>query len=104
MHITAIIVMTESILTHQQETFEYHVNHERIPVQIYLDSSEACQVIGDEIIQQINKRSPGQAFVLGLALKMYATMGTLMGTQSPIGKDTRLAAIAFRVARPCSNL
>ncbi len=56
MHITAIIVMTESILTHQQETFEYHVNHERIPVQIYLDSSEACQVIGDEIIQQINKK------------------------------------------------
>ena len=32
-----------------------------------MDSSEACQVIGDEIIQQINQRSPGQAFVLGLA-------------------------------------
>ena len=27
-----------------------------------------------------------------------------MGTQSPIGKGTRLAAIASRVARPCSNL
>ena len=60
MHITAINVMTESIVKHTQETFENHTNHERIPVQIYLDSSEACRVIGDEIIQQINQRSPGQ--------------------------------------------
>ena len=67
MHITAIDIMTESIVKHPQETFEDHANHERIPVRIYLDSSEACQVIGDEIIQQINQRSPGQAFVLGLA-------------------------------------
>ena len=67
MHITAFNVMTESIVNHPQETFENHANHERIPVQIYLDSSEACQVIGDEIIQQINQRNPGQAFVLGLA-------------------------------------
>ena len=59
--------MTESIVKHPQETFENHANHERIPVQIYLDSSEACQVIGDEIIQQINQRSADQAFVLGLA-------------------------------------
>ena len=48
--------MTESIVNHPQETFEDHANHERIPVRIYLDSSEACQVIGDEIIQQINQR------------------------------------------------
>ena len=61
MHITAFNVMTESILNHPQETFENHANHERIPVQIYLDSREACQVIGDEIIQQINQRSAGQA-------------------------------------------
>ena len=59
--------MTKSIVKHSQETFEDHANHERIPVQIYLDSSEACQVIGDEIIQQINQRSADQAFVLGLA-------------------------------------
>ena len=60
--------MTESIVKQSQETFEDHANHERIPVQIYLDSSEACQVIGDEIIQQINQRSADQAFVLGWLL------------------------------------
>jgi glucosamine-6-phosphate deaminase len=59
--------MTESILNPPQETFEYLANHERIPVQIYLDSSDACQVIADEIVQQINQRSVNQAYVLGLA-------------------------------------
>ena len=67
MHLTAFNIMNESILAYPQETTEKHFNHERIPVQIYLDSNEACQVIGDEIIQQINQRSADQAFVLGLA-------------------------------------
>ena len=67
MHITALNVMNESILTHPKETFENHTNYERIPVQIFFDSSEACRVIGDKIIQQINQRSANQAFVLGLA-------------------------------------
>ena len=67
--------MTESIVKHPQETFENHANHERIPVQIYLDSSEACQVIGDEIIQQINQRSADQAFVLGSGNRIHANQG-----------------------------
>ena len=63
MHLTAFNIMNESILAYPQETTEKHFNHERIPVQIYLDSNEACQVIGDEIIQQINQRSADQVRV-----------------------------------------
>ena len=59
--------MTKSIVKHPEETFENLANQERIPVQIYFDSCEASRVIGDEIIRQINQRSPDQAFVLGLA-------------------------------------
>ena len=59
--------MGVSILQHSVEDFRSHANRERIPTQIYLDSSQACQVIGDEIIYQINQREKNQAFVLGLA-------------------------------------
>jgi glucosamine-6-phosphate deaminase len=59
--------MDVSILQHSVEDFRSHANRERIPTQIYLDSSQACQVIGDEIIYQINQREKNQAFVLGLA-------------------------------------
>ena len=59
--------MTEPILHPPHETLETRTNRERISVQIYIDSNEACQMIGDEIIQQIKQRSPDQAFVLGLA-------------------------------------
>ena len=47
--------MDVSILQHSVEDFRSHANRERIPTQIYLDSSQACQVIGDEIIYQINQ-------------------------------------------------
>lgn len=57
----------KSISEYFPKGFKSHVKHVRIPTQIYLDSSEACQVIGDEIIQQINQKKIGQPFVLGLA-------------------------------------
>ncbi|MCH1471963.1 MAG: 6-phosphogluconolactonase, partial [Flavobacteriaceae bacterium] len=59
--------MAQSILQHPQETFKSDTNHELIPVQSYMDSSEASQMIGDEIIQKINQKSVNQVFVLGLA-------------------------------------